>query len=70
MASVEQEQDWDVQPAQPAVQSLAQVAGVRTGLEEVATAMSFAMVSSLYSHAPDLATLEESIMTATYRRQA
>jgi hypothetical protein len=57
-------------PAQPAVQTLAQVADVRTGLEEVATGMSFAMASSLYSHAPVLGTLKKSIMTATYRRQA
>jgi hypothetical protein len=32
--------------------------------------MSFAMVSSLYSYAPDLATLEKSVMTTTYTRQA
>jgi hypothetical protein len=35
-----------------------------------ATAMSFAMVCGLYSHAPDLAALEESVMTAMYRRRA
>jgi hypothetical protein len=35
-----------------------------------ARAMSFAMVSSLYSDAPGLATLEESVMTAAYRRHA
>jgi hypothetical protein len=32
--------------------------------------MSFALVSSLYPHAPDLAALDESVMTGTYRRQA
>ena len=33
-------------------------------------AMSLATVSGLYFPAPDLAALEESVMTATYRRQA
>jgi hypothetical protein len=32
--------------------------------------MSFAVVSSLSSHVPDLSTLEESVMTAAPRRQA
>ena len=32
--------------------------------------MSFAMVFSLSSYAPDLPTLEESIMAATYKTQA
>ena len=35
-----------------------------------ASAMSFAMVSGRYSRAPDLATIEESVMTATGRGQA
>ena len=33
-------------------------------------AMSFALVPGLYSHAPDLAALDESVMTDTYRSQA
>jgi hypothetical protein len=43
--------------------------GDQPGLR-VATAMSLATVSGLYSPAPDLAALGESVMSATYRRQA